>query len=195
MFWLSFIPQTTIFWIIHGLLITGLIVYFGARFAGTWKFIVSPIALIVVLCAIFFEGFYYSQKEYLRQIEEYQNKVRDAEEKSKETNTLIKTKYIEKVKVVKETADENIKYIDRIVTQYDNSCTLSNAAILLHDSSSQNVMAGSAGGTDEGTSDVKISQLLKVITDNYATYYQTREQLIGFQEWYKEQKKIYESVK
>ena len=92
MFWLSFIPQTTIFWIIHGLLITGLIVYLGARFAGPWKFIVSPIALIVVLCAIFFEGFYYSQKEYLRQIEEYQNKVRDAEEKSKETNTLIKTK-------------------------------------------------------------------------------------------------------
>lgn len=37
--------------------------------------------------------------------------------------------------------------------------------------------------------------MLKVVVQNYATYYQCAEKSQGWQEWYKEQKKIYESVK
>jgi len=72
---------------------------------------------------------------------------------------------------------------------------LSNAAIVLHDSASKNVVSPSTGAAVEGTSNVKASDLIRTVTDNYGTYYQVREQLLGWQEWYKEQKKVYEGVK
>jgi len=85
--------------------------------------------------------------------------------------------------------------VEKIVTKYDNICTLSNAAIVLHNSASQNVLAPSSGTTVEGTSDVKASELIRTVTENYGLYYQTREQVIGWQMWYSEQKKIFENVK
>jgi hypothetical protein len=193
--WISFIPESSIIMIVHTLLVIGIVAYFASRYSGIYKFILSPIAIIIIISTIFAEGIYYNQKKYQEQMQEYQNKIHDAEEEAKKASDNIRIKYIDKVKVIKETSDENVKYIEKVVTQYDSSCTLSNAAIMLHNSSSQNVVARSSGGIDEGTSDVKASELLKVITDNYSTYYQVREQLLGWQDWYKEQKKIYESVK
>jgi hypothetical protein len=108
---------------------------------------------------------------------------------------VIEKQYVDRVKVIKETANANIQYVDRVVARYDNLCTVSNAAVLLHDSASRNEVARSSLGLDEGTSSLKISDILSTVTDNYSTYYQVREQVIGWQQWYKEQKKIFESVK
>lgn len=46
----------------------------------------------------------------------------------------------------------------------------------------------------EGDS-VAITEMLKVIIQNYAMYYECSTKVEGWQEWYNEQKKIYESIK
>ena len=124
-----------------------------------------------------------------------EEKLKIAETKSKEVNTVIQTKIVEKIKVVKETTDANVQVVEKIVTKYDNICTLSNAAIVLHDSASQNTVSPSTGSSIEGTSNVKASELLTRITENYGLYYQVREQVLGWQLWYNEQKKIFEDIK
>ena len=48
--------------------------------------------------------------------------------------------------------------------------------------------------TVEGTS-VPITDMLKVIVENYSLYYQCSNKVDGWQEWYNEQKKIFDSVK
>ena len=194
MWYLSLIPTQYLVWIAHLVICLGIILYFFGKFTP-YKIITTPVAILLIAISIFAEGNLYGTKGYQKQLEELQEKIKIAENKSAEVNTVIQTKYVEKVKYIDRVKEGNVQVIEKVVTKYDNICTLSNAAIVLHNSASQNALAPSTGPTLEGTSDVKISQLLKVITDNYATYYQTREQLIGFQEWYKEQKKIYESVK
>jgi hypothetical protein len=42
---------------------------------------------------------------------------------------------------------------------------------------------------------VAITEMLKVIVQNYTLYYECSTKVDGWQEWYNEQKKIYESVK
>ena len=42
---------------------------------------------------------------------------------------------------------------------------------------------------------VSIIDFTKVVTENYTTYYQCAETQEGWIEWYKQQKKIFESVK
>jgi len=189
---MNLIPTETLLWAIHGIVLFGIVVFISSYFAGPYKILVSPFALVIILFGIFYEGNYYGTKDYRARIAEMETKVDEVKVESEKVNTVIQTKYVDRVKIVKEKAEENVKIIEKIVTQYDNKCELSNAAIVLHNSASQNTVSPSAGNSVEGTSNVKISDVLRAVTDNYSTYYQTREQVIGWQQWYKEQKKLYE---
>ena len=194
MWYLSLIPTQYFVWIAHLVICLGIILYFFGKFTP-YKIITTPVAILLIAISIFAEGNLYGTKGYQKQLEELQEKIKIAENKSAEVNTVIQTKYVEKVKYIDRVKEGNVQVIEKVVTKYDNICTLSNAAIVLHNSASQNALAPSTGPTLEGTSDVKVSELIKTITDNYATYYKVKEQVVGWQQWYKEQKKIYESVK
>ena len=195
MWLLSFIPTEILQWIIHGIVLLGLFGFIYSHFVPIYGKIISPIAILILAFGIYCEGGYFVEKEWRSKVEEMEKKVAAAEEKSAEINTVIKTKIVEKIKVIKETTKGNIEYVDRVVARYDNKCVLSNAAVGVHNASSQNVLAKSSGSIDEGASDVKISELVRTVTENYGLYYQTREQVIGWQMWYSEQKKVFENVK
>jgi len=47
----------------------------------------------------------------------------------------------------------------------------------------------------EPTDKVSITDMLKTVVENYMTYYNCATKVEGWQEWYTEQKKIFESVK
>ena len=192
---LSFIPTEILQLFVHGVVILAAVLFVASFFFGLYKPFIRVAAIVVALFGIYFEGGYMTEKEWRSRVEELEAKVKVAEEKSVVVNTVIEKQYVDRVKVIKETANANIQYVDRIVAKYDNLCTVSNAAVLLHDSASRNEVARSSLGLDEGTSSLKISDILSTVTDNYSTYYQVREQVIGWQQWYKEQKKIFESVK
>lgn len=192
---LSLIPTEILQLFVHGVVILAAVLFVASFFFGVYKPIIRIAAFVIALFGIYFEGGYMTEMEWRARVEALEAKVKVAEEKSAEVNTVIEKQYVDRVKVIKETANANIQYVDRVVAKYDNLCTVSNAAVLLHDSASRNEMARSSLGLDEGTSSLKISDILSTVTDNYSTYYQVREQVIGWQQWYKEQKKIFESVK
>ena len=195
MWMLALVPTEILQLFVHGVVGLAAVLFVASFFFGLYKPFIRVAAIVVALFGIYFEGGYMTEKEWRARVEALEAKVKVAEEKSAEVNTVIEKQYVDRVKVIKETANANIQYVDRVVAKYDNLCTVSNAAVLLHDSASRNEMARSSLGLDEGTSSLKISDILSTVTDNYSTYYQVREQVIGWQQWYKEQKKIFESVK
>ena len=192
---LSLIPTEILQLFVHGVVILAAVLFVASFFFGVYKPIIRIAAFVIALFGIYFEGGYMTEMEWRARVEALEAKVKVAEEKSAEVNTVIEKQYVDRVKVIKETANANIQYVDRVVAKYDNLCTVSNAAVMLHDSASRNEVARSSLGLDEGTSSLKISDILSTVTDNYSTYYQVREQVIGWQQWYREQKKIFESVK
>jgi hypothetical protein len=195
MWMLALVPTEILQLFVHGVVILAAVLFVASFFFGVYKPFIRVAAIVVALFGIYFEGGYMTEKEWRARVQELEDKVKVAEEKSAEVNTVIQKQYVDRVKVIKETANANIQYVDRVVAKYDNLCTVSNAAVLLHDSASRNEVARSSLGLDEGTSSLKISDILSTVTDNYSTYYQVREQVIGWQQWYREQKKIFESVK
>lgn len=192
---LSLIPTEILQLFVHGVVILAAVLFVASFFFGVYKPLFRIAAFVIALFGIYFEGGYMTEMEWRARVEALEAKVKVAEEKSAEVNTVIEKQYVDRVKVIKETANANIQYVDRVVAKYDNLCTLSNAAVMLHDSASRNEVARSTIGLDEGTTSLKISDILTTVTDNYATYYQVREQVLGWQQWYREQKKIFESVK
>lgn len=184
--------------LVHGLLIFSVIGVFAGSlvsripFVGSYAHLVKAIATLTLIISIFGEGYVFANRRYEAAVKEYKEKVAVAEQQAKDANEKIKTVVVEKVKVIKDTTNENKTAINKFVT---DECQLSNAAVLLHDSASQNVVPPSTISSTRGTSKVKVPELLTTITDNYGTCYETREKLKAWQDWYKNQKDIWESVK
>jgi hypothetical protein len=65
---------------------------------------------------------------------------------------------------------------------------------VLINSASQNEVARGASSTDGTAANVRASEVVETVVENYGRYNELREKIIGWQNWYLEQKKIFEGV-
>lgn len=134
-----------------------------------------------------------TQKSWQARVLDLQAKVALAEQKSVEVNTEIITKTLTEIRLVKDTTDANIIYITEYVAEdLDRECVLTDATVLLHNSASQNEVPRSPSLAAGAPSDVKPSNLLETVVENYGTYYELVERLKAWQNWYYAQKKLFE---
>jgi hypothetical protein len=194
----SFLPDWFITYFVHIVLVVGLVTTFASSIVSNIPFIsnygrlVKPIGMVILALGIYLEGGLVTELSWRSKVAEFEEKVKVAEAKSAEANTKIETKVVTKIQVIKENTNENKAAITKYVT---DTCQLSNAAVMLHDSASQNEVSGSAISTVRGTSEIKVPELLTTVTENYGVCYENSEKLKAWQEWYKTQKQIFEDVK
>jgi hypothetical protein len=194
----SFLPDWFITYFVHIVLAVGLILTFASTIVAKLPIIssygklVKPIGIVILLFAIYLEGGLTNELSWRAKVAEFENKVKVAEAKSAEANSKIETKVVTQIQVIKDTSNANKNAITQYVT---DNCKLSNAAVMLHDSASQNEVPGSTISSVRGTSEVKVPELLTVVTENYGSCFENTEKLKAWQDWYKTQKQIYEEVK
>lgn len=187
-------------WVVHLTTFSGLVAIVGAfvlgfvPFVSRYKTPIMAVGILALSAGLFLEGALYSNDSWNQKTLELEVKLAEAEALSQKENVRIITKYKDKVRIIKDNTNENIKYIEKYVTVNDSKCELPNSVIVLHDSASQNTLPPTASGALEGTSDVKISQLTETVVDNYGTCYQIREQLKAWQDWYNTNKGIFEKA-
>ena len=197
MWLLNFLPS----WVVYAALllsVAGLVAAFVLSFI---PFISKYSLPIKVLCtatligSVWLAGGISNQAAWEARVKEMELKVAKAEAKSAQANAKLNSKVIKKIENVRGKTNANVKAIKQVSKKIDSQCKLPNAAIVLHDSASQNVVPPSSGIADERASNVEASRLLETVTENYGQYYELREIVKGWQDWYKEQKKIFEEVK
>ena len=121
MWLLSFLPTAFLEFIINAVLfasIVGVVVgFFGSKipFVGSYATIIKYASIVLFCIGLYWKGGFSVEKEWRARVEEMQEKVRLAEEKSQQTNTEIQTKIVEKTKVVREKGKIQIEYINRLV--------------------------------------------------------------------------------
>ena len=198
MWLLKFLPD----WIFHAVLVAGVLAMVASfvikfiPFVTAYRLPIQAVGLVLIVLGVWFQGAMSNEAAWQARVHEMEQKVAAAEVKSAQETVRIVTRVVTQIQTIKDTTNANVQYLEKQVAQdLDRECTLTNASVLLHNSASQNVLAPSSGTTVEGTSDVKASELVRTVTENYGLYYQTREQVIGWQMWYSEQKKIFENVK
>lgn len=130
MFLLHLLPDAFLIWIINLLLIGGLIGivvgFFGSKipFVSTYARMIQIASIIIFCIGLYWKGGYSVESDWRERVAEMEAKIKIAEEKSKEVNTVIETKYKDRVKKVTETRDiivEKIKINERII---DAKCEL-----------------------------------------------------------------------
>jgi hypothetical protein len=194
---LQLIPDGIFVWLTYLLFAAGVILYVASKMVswiplmGQYRFPAELAGVVALVIAAYF----YGGVSYREQIAEMKQRVRIAEEKSQQINTVIETKIVEKIKVVKENVYITREIVKEVAgQQLDAQCSLPRSTISLHDSASRNEVPQRASATDGTASEVKASQLLDRVIENYGACHENTEKLKAWQEWYDTQRRIYESI-
>ncbi len=198
MWLLEFLPD----WIFHAVLVVGVMAMAASfvlkfvPFVTAYRLPIQAAGLILTVLGVWFEGAMSNEAAWQARVHEMEQKVAAAEVKSAQETVRIVTRVVTQIQTIKDTTNANTQYLEKQVAQdLDRECSLTNASVMLHNSASQNEMARSAGDTAGAASEVKASELIGAIVENYGTYYQVVERLKGWQDWYRTQKTIFEQIK
>ena len=124
MWMMHLLPESFLIFIIHALLVTGLIGmvigFVGSKipFVGTYATIIKIASILLFCIGVYWKGGYSVEADWRERVAEMEAKVKIAEEKSKEANVVIETKYRDRVKTVTETRErvvEKIKEREKVI--------------------------------------------------------------------------------
>ena len=197
----SLLPDSIFVMLTYAIFAAGLLLYIASKMVQ-WIPIMAqyrvPAELVGVLClcaGAYFFGWRGNEEHWLAKIKELEQKVAIAESRSREVNTVIETKIVTKIKVIKETVYANKEIIREVAgAQLDSQCTLPQSSVVLLNSASRNEVARGAESVDGTPSDIKASALLDTVVENYGICNENIEKLKAWQEWYRAQKQIFEGV-
>lgn len=199
MWLLDLLPDSSVLFFTYLIICSGVICYLLSK-AAKWSLVLASGALPLELLSIatlvigtYLYGGYQVEESYKSQVQHLEQQVHIAEAKSQQINIVIEEKVVNKVKIVKEIVHVNTEIIKEIVgVQLDSQCKLPMSTVVLHNSASQNAVSSGASSVDGSTSEVKANELITTVVENYGTCYEMREKLLGWQQWYLEQQKIFE---
>jgi hypothetical protein len=197
MSWLiNFLPE----WVFHAVIFLGI----GSLIASAilkrlpslyaYGFMSYLIGLFLIVSGVWFEGALNEKTNWEEKVKELETKAQVAEAKSQQVNTVIETKIVERVKIVKDTKNANKETAKLIARQLDDRCVVPESTVMLINSASQNEVARGASSTDGSASNVRASEVVETVVENYGRYNELREKVIAWQKWYLEQKKIFEEA-
>ena len=149
MFLLSFLPDSFLQFVVHSILILGIVgTFLGFAIlnkllitfpplAGYYRlFQITSISLLVL--GIYFEGGYTNEMMWRKRVHELEAKVANAETESKQANDKLAKTKAAKVKVIREKAVIVKQYIDREVTKYDATCPIPAPVVKAHNAAARN---------------------------------------------------------
>jgi hypothetical protein len=137
---LSYIPDSvthTIF--VIGVL--GTIVGFVLGFiplVNRYKLPIQIISILILSFGLYLEGGLADQAIWQLKVKEMEAKVAKAETESQKVTTEVVTKILTKKQVIKEKGNDIVKYIDREVVKYNNTCTIPEVVITAHNAAAKN---------------------------------------------------------
>jgi hypothetical protein len=149
MWFLHLLPDSFLAFIVNAVLLAGIvgtvlfcfllnpILRFFPPLASYYK-ILQIGSVVVLLTGVYFKGGYSTEMLWREKVAEMEVKVKAAEAASKETNVVIKEKVIKKLELVRIPGSEIVKYVDREVTKYDNTCPVPAPVVKAHNAAALN---------------------------------------------------------
>ena len=131
----SFLPDWFVTYFVHIILIVGAVGTFAASiviripFISNYGRLVKPIGMILLVVGIFLEGMNWNERGWQARIKEIQEKVKIAEQQSKDANDKLDLALKEKNKVIKEKQVVIQQKIKEVQVKVDAECKVAPEAI------------------------------------------------------------------
>lgn len=154
MWLLHFLPEGLISFVVHGLVllgVVGIIISFFVvnrllsavpAFAKYYR-VAQAVSIVTLVLGVYLWGGYSMEMAYRERVAELEAKLEQAKQESAKVNTVIETKVVTKTKVIKEKADTLIEYVnreifrDREIVKEVNNCPVPKEVIDVHNEAAQ----------------------------------------------------------
>ena len=146
------------------------------------------LALAVLALALvgvgWLKGAGHVQHQWDEAVAEQARHVARAEKQQAEATVQVVTRYVDRVKVVREKGDAIIKEVPVYVpVEADAACTIHHGFVRLHDAAAAGEFPGAARLADAAAAGVALSTVASTVTTNYGRCLENAEQLIALQDW------------
>ena len=164
MWFLSFIPDSLLQWIIHGTVLLGLLLTFFGGFIryipviGPYGAIGKQIGIVLLVVGVFFEGGYATEMSYRARIAEMQAKIKEAEMKSVKVNEKLASVLSKNKELIKEKVNKNAKDIEAKREAINAECKLSDDAWVLYNRAVEPKVSRSSSSANGARSGSKASR-------------------------------------
>jgi hypothetical protein len=149
MWLLHFLPDSFIQFVVHTILLVGIVGTFlsffvinkilrAFPFLSQYVTIAQVTSAVALVAGVYFEGGYTTEMQWRERVREVEAKVAKAEQESKEATAALDAKGAARVKVIREKAIIVKQYIDREVTKYDATCVIPDPVIKAHNAAATN---------------------------------------------------------
>lgn len=131
---LTFLPD----YATHSILTVGILGIIAGFVLGfiplinAYKLPIQIVSILLLSLGLYLEGGMTKEAEWQLKAKELEVKISKAEAESAKVDTQVVTKIITKKQVIKEKGDDIVKYIDREVVKYDNTCPIPESVIKSH---------------------------------------------------------------
>ncbi len=118
---IGLIPDSFFVWVTYVLMIIGAGLYVASKLVSwiplmsQYKLPAELIGVVVLMVGVYMFGSYGTEMLWRQRVQELEAKIKIAEEKSAQVNTVIETRVITKTKIIKEKAEKQIEYVDRVI--------------------------------------------------------------------------------
>jgi len=135
---LSLIPDSLFVWIYYIMLTLGLGLYVVSKLVkwlpmmGQYKLPAELVGVVLLVVGAYFYGGHGVQSAWLARVAELEAKLKVAEEKSQQVNTVIQTKVVERVKVVEKKVEVVRVEIEKQKEIINAECKINDVAIDLY---------------------------------------------------------------
>ena len=139
MWMLAFIPDAFILWVVNAILIAGIIGTVVAFFFGffvrylpwiiPYRMLLQIVALVLLIAGVYFKGGVGVEMVWRARVADMEAKVAKAEAESKTANENIKTVYVDKVRVVKESQVVIQEKIKSVEVRIDSQCKITSETV------------------------------------------------------------------
>ncbi len=134
------------------------------------------------------KGATHVQSEWDAAISKQTLQVAVVKQRQAEATVKVITKYVDRVKIVREAGATIIKEVPVYVSpEADAACVLSRGFVRLHDAAAAGVVSDSAGGSDASPAGIALSTVAGTVADNYERCHENAEQLTALQDWVRAQ--------
>jgi uncharacterized membrane protein len=148
MWLLHFLPDSFLQFVVHAILIAGVIGCFLSFFVVNKILMAIPmlsryvnvaqlVSAITLAAGVYFEGGYSAEMQWRARVAEVEAKVAQAEQEAKAANAVLDAKTNEKVKVIQGKQVIVKQFIDREVTKYNDQCNIPKPFVDAHNQSAE----------------------------------------------------------
>ena len=144
------------------------------------------LALLAVALVVFgwVKGVGHVQAEWDAANTRQAQQVSVVKQRQAEATVQVVTKYVDRVKIVRETGATIVKEVPVYVSpEADAACVLPRGFVRLHDAAAAGRVPESAGGADAAPAGIALSTVAGTVADNYERCRENSEQLIALQAW------------